>query len=144
MVHLEIGAALLAHLHEEVRVLVEVGGCLDLEVLVRDVVLRAEEEVQSVRGLLAGHLHGLDHVGRGGVDPGHDLVVAGGVGHIAGDGVVVGAELEVATDVSAVEPLGNLRDDGADGVVVAVVVLDADVQVVTRRRRDRRRCTFPG
>ena len=28
MVHLEIGAALLAHLHEEVRVLVEVGGCL--------------------------------------------------------------------------------------------------------------------
>ena len=28
------------------------------------------------------------------------------------------------------EPLGNLRDDGADGVVVAVVVLDADVQVV--------------
>ena len=39
MVHLEIGAALLAHLHEEVRVLVEVGGCLDLEVLVRDVVL---------------------------------------------------------------------------------------------------------
>ena len=42
------------------------------------------------------------------------------------------------------EPLGNLRDDGADGVVVAVVVLDADVQVVTRRRRDRRRCTFPG
>ena len=110
MVHLEIGVALLAHLHEEVRVLVEVGGCLDLEVLVRDVVLRAEEEVQSVRGLLAGHLHGLDHVGRGGVDPGHDLVVAGGVGHIAGHGVVVGAELEVATDVSAVEP-----ERGQDG-----------------------------
>ena len=70
----------------------------------------AEKEVQSVRGLLAGHLHGLDHVGRGGVDPGHDLVVAGGVGHIAGDGVVVGAELEVATDVSAVEP-----ERGQDG-----------------------------
>ena len=32
------------------------------------------------------------------------------------------------------EPLGNLRDDGADGVVVAVVVLDADVQVVVHVR----------